>query len=261
MQDLCQHEGEMTVVGRVSRPVRFDRPGDPSYIYVANTIATVGQSLKPMKLIRLEFRESPFARGFFPAGASSRLVIHEPQPRRNQSMVPAKTQRGAAGLFLLSLALLSGCRSGQPSHIDCYVGEVYYPFDASTDSLAPSDPFVNDAASSRRDPATHPVNWQDQPQPAREEEIASQRREPFQMPSELPRADTPPFHLPPHAPNTPEEQRQQAIPIPTQATKQIRSERRTRMAIMALTFNRHSLQPGSCVWRNRLHRSISTAPC
>ncbi len=133
----------------------------------------------------------------------------------------AQTQRGMACLFLLSLALFTGCRSAEPSQIDCYVGEVYSPFDASTDSLAPSNPFENDAASSRREAATHPVNWQEPP-PAGHESLPSQRPEPLQMPSELPGANTPPLHLPPHRPDTPDAQRQQAIrslysPLPTLA--------------------------------------------
>lgn len=115
----------------------------------------------------------------------------------------------AASWTLLLLALFSGCRSRPPACTRCYLGQVAYPLDVSSDTLAPTSPIGNEPGTNRRGRIVPPVDGQTTE--GKKVEPMLPQREPFQIPRELPGADIPPLRLPPQSPSLPNEERKKAI--------------------------------------------------
>ena len=122
------------------------------------------------------------------------------------------------------LVFVIGCRCSEPSRIDCYFGEIAGPIDASSSSLtstaASEIPWAiaetavacPDGWNAPRPPVectlppdVRPVSW--------EGPAAGQppRRQPLELPPELPGADAPPLRLPPQRPEQTGAERLEAI--------------------------------------------------
>ncbi len=134
--------------------------------------------------------------------------------------IHAPHRRTAVGA-LLFVALLFGCRTPQGICARCFRRQIASATNAPTDAPTRTGQPRDASDKAVRDPQVVPVSWQDD---ARTDEARLKPpREPFEVPRELPGAETPPLHLPSHRTNEsdgPDEERQQAIsrlyaPLPT----------------------------------------------
>lgn len=105
-----------------------------------------------------------------------------------------------AWLGMACFIAIAGCRGPEPMCADCFLNEAAFPIDSSTPPAsdrttnAEAATAVESGGSTGRSPLPR-----------------LKTGEPLQLPKDLPGADVPPLHLPPHLPDQAADQRKEAI--------------------------------------------------
>jgi cobalt-zinc-cadmium efflux system outer membrane protein len=118
-------------------------------------------------------------------------------------MVPGRI-RTFQVLSLATIALfLSGCRSPEPSQIDCFYNQANSPFDGSSEQSAEVQQASHESAIA---PTPHPAESPSEGATAAPS-AGNATSEPLRLPPDIPGADAPPLRVPPRKPGETEEER------------------------------------------------------